>query len=410
MRVVVLSNRYLDRTGGAEAVAAVGIEGLEARGHHVSVITLPEAGPHRGFVRGRKSEGSLHRLTPDNLYHPRQAARWPLPLRAVWHLRDLFARRNQRHVAAILAEERPDVVLSHNLKGMGLRTALAVRSARVPHAHVLHDLQLSVPSGTLDLGRERRGEAAPWLRASYERGTRACLGSPALVLSPSRYLLDEHQRRGFFPQSQLEVLPLPRPVPTTLARPSGPAQVLFAGQLAPHKGVRVLLAAWRRHDRTAATLLLAGDGPLRAEVAAAATADPTIVCCGRLSGPELQARYAHTDIVVVPSTCYEGAGLSACEGQAHGAFVVASGLGGLPEYVAQGGGMLVTAGDADALAAALERAVAGVEDLRSRRAAIAAAAPGLTLTAYVDRLEAALYRIAGARPRAASDAHGSGDG
>lgn len=393
LRVVVLSNLYLDHTGGAEAVAHVGVEGLRTRGHAVSVVTLPEASDRTGYRRGRKSEPGVHRLTPNNLYHPRDAARWPAPLRALWHLRDLRARRNERHVAAILDEERPDAVVSHNLKGLGMRTVCAVRRAGVAHVHVLHDLQLCVPSGILVFGHEHTGDATPRVRAAYARRTRALFGTPALVVSPSRYVLDAHLQADFFLGSRVEVLPLPRAAVNEIEAPRGRARVLFAGQLAEHKGVRVLLAAWRRRTQRDAELHCAGDGTLRGEVEAAADTDPTITLHGKLPTARLGALYAAADIVVMPSLCYEAAGLVACEAQSYGAFVIASALGGLPEYVRQGAGTLVTPDDDDALARALDDAIAGVDTLRLRRPSIATAAPGLAPGAYCDRFETLLREL-----------------
>lgn len=389
LRIVVLCNRYLDRTGGAEEVAHIGVDGLRARGHSVSVVCLPETGSTAGFVRGRLSSAGLHRLTPHNLYHPRDAGRWPWPMRALWHLRDLDARRNADHVVDILRQERADLLLSHNLKGLGLRTAEAGRRTGVVHVHVLHDLQLCVPSGVLVQGREQAGDAAPRLRAWHARRARARFGSPALVVAPSQYLRDEHLRAGFFPDSRTEILPLPRHDPPAHAPPVGLPKVVFAGQLAAHKGLRVLLAAWRLRT-SAAELHVAGDGDLRHEVAAAAAHDDSIHALGHLPRDRLHALYAGADVVAVPSLCYEGGGLVACEAQAHGAFVIASALGGLPEYVQEGGGELVPAGDVQALARALAAASAQVVGLRARRGQIAARAPGLAVASYCQRLEGLL--------------------
>ncbi|MEZ5966289.1 MAG: glycosyltransferase [Planctomycetota bacterium] len=393
LRIVVVASRYLEDVGGAETVARVGVEGLRARGHRVDVVSLAAPGERSGFTDGRRSDASVHRLQPDNLYHPHDAARWPWLLRAAWHLRDLSSPRNARHVDAILREADADLMVSHNLKGLGLRVAEAPRRAGVPHVHVLHDLQLCVASGVLVHGRERRGDATPALRGFHARRARARLASPDLVLSPSRYLLSEHRAAGFFPHSRTEVLPLPRPAAAAGNVPPGPARVAFAGQLVAHKGVQVLLAAWRLRNANA-ELHIAGDGALREDVQAAAAADASITVHGRLRQTDLCALYARTDVVVVPSLCHEGANLVACEAQAHGAFVVASAVGGLPEYVSPDGGALVAPDDPPALAAAIAAACARVDRLRTQRGRIASQAPGLEAATYIDRFASLLEGLA----------------
>ena len=79
------------------------------------------------------------------------------------------------------------------------------------------------------------------------------------------------------------------------------AGIVYAGRLSDEKGVRVLIKAARR---ATFPLEIIGEGPLAAELAAAA---PDHV---RLRGPlpreEVRRRIASAEAVVVPSLCYEG--------------------------------------------------------------------------------------------------------
>jgi glycosyltransferase involved in cell wall biosynthesis len=81
---------------------------------------------------------------------------------------------------------------------------------------------------------------------------------------------------------------------------------LVAGRLVPAKGVRPLLAAWRELDpelRDAWTLLFLGDGPLRAEIeaAAAAGAPGEILCSGAVPAADMADFYVGADLLVFPS-------------------------------------------------------------------------------------------------------------
>ena len=73
---------------------------------------------------------------------------------------------------------------------------------------------------------------------------------------------------------------------------------------------------------------------------------------------DMPAAYAAADLVAVPSTVPETFGRTAVEAQAMRRPVIASALGGLTETVVEGEtGWLAPAGDADAWAQALARAV-----------------------------------------------------
>ncbi len=74
---------------------------------------------------------------------------------------------------------------------------------------------------------------------------------------------------------------------------------------------------------------------------------------------ELPARYAAADAFVFPSIWAEPFGIPVAEAMAAGLPVVATGVGGIPEIVADGEtGILVSPGDSDSLAEALETIVA----------------------------------------------------
>jgi glycosyltransferase involved in cell wall biosynthesis len=129
----------------------------------------------------------------------------------------------------------------------------------------------------------------------------------------------------------------------------GDFQILFAGRLAPEKGVDVLADAAAGEG----TLVLAGEGPLRPAGA---------IVLGRRGPVDLRNLYAGSDVVVVPSVptrdFLEPWGLIVNEAFHQGVPVIATDAVG----AAAGGlvrnertGLVVGAGDATALRAALHR-------------------------------------------------------
>jgi glycosyltransferase involved in cell wall biosynthesis len=173
-----------------------------------------------------------------------------------------------------------------------------------------------------------------------------------------------------------------------------PFQILFAGRLEGEKGLAVLLQAWRASGLSApeGALVLCGDGPIRARAAAAGA-----LVLGRRDSPELRNSYAGSDVVVVPSVptrdFLEPWGLVVNEAFHQGVPVIATdavgaAAGGLVQH--EGTGLVVPAGDAQALAAAIVR----LHDDAPLRARLGAAAheavAAYTQDAWADGMSRAL--------------------
>lgn len=153
-----------------------------------------------------------------------------------------------------------------------------------------------------------------------------------------------------------------------------------ARRLVPRTGVDTLLAAWIRvsdafasTDQPVIRLLIAGEGPCRAELEAAARpARDTIRFLGPVPDEQLVALYRAADVSVVPSNDLEGFGLVVAESLACGTPVVVTDVGGLPGAVAGLGGggddLVVPPGDAAALAERLLGALDGRRPLPDRDA------------------------------------------
>jgi glycosyltransferase involved in cell wall biosynthesis len=141
----------------------------------------------------------------------------------------------------------------------------------------------------------------------------------------------------------------------------------FLGSLNASKGLETLIAASSTlGGKLAARVAVAGDGPLRNELAAAAErTDLTIAVLGRISTSDAPAFLAAVDVLAVPSYD-EGLPRVVLEAMAMRVPVVASKVGGIPEAVQDGRtGLLVPPGDQGALATALERVLSD-EALASR--------------------------------------------
>lgn len=349
MKIGIVTNLYPPHArGGAENVIVRTVGQFLAMGHDVFVITGQPKAYGKHITLDRSSTERVYRFFPRNLYFTLDDYKYPKLFRLFWHLIDAFDWHSANYVRKIIQEERPDVVITHNLKGIGLNIPKVIRSEGVPHVHVLHDLQLLYPSGLLIAGKERRPFWVNFAYRAYQRLCRSKIGNPDLVISPSEYLRTAYRETGFFAASQVQILRNPRPTqaePRPLQRADGPLRLLFVGQLTDHKGVRFLLDTYRQLTQPR-QLLIVGDGPLRSYVESAVQSDKSIRYFGYMPPGELSKFFAVVDTMVVPSLCYENSPTVIYEALSSGLPVIASRIGGVGELITEGlSGYLFAPGD-----------------------------------------------------------------
>lgn len=135
---------------------------------------------------------------------------------------------------------------------------------------------------------------------------------------------------------------------------TGSPTFLYLGRLVGFKGVDVLINAFRvvRSKATDASLLIAGDGPMRSELEALATGIGGVTFLGAYDPSRLSQLCVASDVFVLPSTL-EPWGVVVMEAQAAGLPVIVSDRVGCSVDLVLDGetGWLFPAGDPDRLAA-----------------------------------------------------------
>lgn len=333
MKIAVLTNDYApDARGGAGVIAEIQVRELQRLGHEV-----------RAFVSAPALEG-------------RSAM-----FRLAFHLKDLKKRST---LVDEIVSWKPDILLTHNLTGCGFGTPRAIKRAGIPWVHVLHDVQLIDPSGQIVGGNLSAILHAPW-RLLWSRLRRAALGHPAVVVSPTDWLLSFHRRHGFFWSSKSEVIPNPMASPQSDGGPREP-DILFVGRVDRDKGIDVLVGAWREMGENRPRLHVVGDGTRRFGLASAHDAGMTIY------GPQAHGTVARMmrehAVVAVPSLVLENQPTVILEALAADCRVVASDVGGIPETL-DGAGWIVPAGDVAAWSRALRDAIDNTGDAAARKQA-----------------------------------------
>lgn len=393
MKIGIVTNLYPPYfRGGAENVIVRTVAELLSQGHDVFIIAgAPKSVAGRGAVLDRSSTERVYRFYPRNIYFTLDDHKYPWPVRLLWHVIDGLCRSSLNILEGILRAEDPDVIITHNLKGMGLCIPQLIRGVDKPHIHVVHDLQLLIPSGLMLFGKEQRNIIARFADVLYARFCHRRFGSPDVVIFPSQYLATMYGAAGFFPKSHCVMLPNPAPDYKNVAksgRSEGVLRLLFLGQLESHKGLVFLLEALRKYTGEV-RLLIAGDGTLRSYVEDCAKEDKRLTYLGYMSREDIPRVISSVDAIVVPSLCYENSPTVIYESLQTGIPVLAARIGGVGELITEGEtGFLFSPNDEQDLLRVIEKMNSHKDDFAQHRERMRAAVAPYALQAYVQKLSA----------------------
>ncbi len=268
---------------------------------------------------------------------------------------------------------RPDVLYAHFLVPSGLIAALIPGTPLVVTAH----------------GRDVRNVGAiPGVAAA----TRFVVRRAVAVVCVSEYLRRELETKLPEARGRTEVVSsgVDRERFDVTPPPDGPPRFLCVGSLDERKNVVRLADAFARLGE--GTLSFAGDGPLRVEL----EGRDRVRLLGRVPHDEVPHLLAESHVLAQPSLI-EPLGQALLEAMACGRSVVATRVGGPPEFVPPGAGVLVDPLDVDGLSRALAEAARLPRPNEAAREASAAH----DVLRQAERIEAILSRAAAARdPRA----------
>ncbi|MGC5310065.1 glycosyltransferase family 4 protein [Micromonospora zamorensis] len=349
LRVLMLSWEYPPVLVGGlgRHVHALSVA-LAAAGHEVTVVT-------------RHSEGAPLEEYADGvriLRAPEDPVAFPLATGSLLAWTMAFNHTLTRTALRATEAGSYDVIHAHDW--LVAHTAMTLRD------HL--DLPLVTTIHATEAGRHQG-----WLPEEMNRtihGVEHWLsGSSIRVITCSEYMRDQVTALFDVPTAQVDVVPngvddrawraRPRAVASARARFAGDGPLVgYAGRLVYEKGVQHLVHAVPRlrERHPGLRVVIAGDGPYRAELEAEArrlALSSTVRFTGFLDSTQLPAMLGATDATVVPSL-YEPFGMVALEAAAAGAPLAVARTGGLAEIVEPGvTGVTFPHSDPDALAGAV---------------------------------------------------------
>lgn len=313
--ICVFSALYLPSMGGVERFTDSLAAELAAEGHSVIVVTNNTHGLSDSEVLDNGVE--VIRLPCKNLIN----GRYPVPIKNPRY-RGLMADLESRQVDGVLVNTR---FYLHSLIGVRFAESKGLRAVVLDHGSAY----LTLGSKPLDLAIERYEDGiTAWLKRrdvdfygiskkSVEWlshfGIRAKgVISNAIDVEAYRAQASGRQFRKEFDIDQSTLL------------------VSFVGRLVVEKGVRPLLEAMRRLQGEDIRLVVAGEGPLRAEIEACGLSNVCLL--GRLDGPDVAALLMDSDVLCLP-TRSEGFATTLLEAAACGTPSLVPDVGGAKELI-----------------------------------------------------------------------------
>lgn len=321
MRILLISARYLPHRGGLESVVHHLARKFCQQGHQVMIVTsrYPRTLSAVEEIDGVQVK-RLYFLLPDWRYL--RALRFDLWLAGLWYY--FYTERSLR---VIIDEFRPDIINNHYLNETAEFTgrSLAGNFPAVPWVISLHGGDVD---GEPLFGRTNRERFSRLSRQA--NGLTACsnfLAAQAQILEPALQGQITVVHNGVETQRFADAKPCPANYPYIFA----------VGQLVTHKGFDLLIEAFAQvaGKYPKVQLRIAGDGAQRTELETLIRQKDLVQrvqLLGKVDEFMVASLMAGCAFVVMPSR-REPFGIVALEGMAAGKPVLASPVGGLPEFL-----------------------------------------------------------------------------
>ncbi|WP_334097905.1 glycosyltransferase family 4 protein, partial [Methanobacterium formicicum] len=305
MKICLISNLYPPNVlGGAEVSVKKVSEELVKKGHEVIVITTPFSENDVEIINGVK----IYQVKPLNLYeiyhHPNQS----MLLKPLWHIIDLWNPYDERIIKNILKTENPDIVHIHNFKGLSLSSFAPAKSLKIPLVFTAHDYSLvCMRANLLNSSGEICKNPSALCKIYNQIQKHLAKNKVDLLISPSQFVINKLKSNGLFKDVKSKKIPLGIELKDNekFEKDYSQTNILYVGNLGEHKGVHILLKAFRKIENMNIRLDIVGKGLCSEKLKSMSENDNRIKFHDFLEGKELIKMYQQANLTVVPSIWYD---------------------------------------------------------------------------------------------------------
>lgn len=388
MKICLINNLYYPYSrGGAEQIVKNITDEFKKQNHQIFIIST------KPYFGNRISEIGFRIYYLKSLYY--NLNKIPKFLRLFWHITDVFDIRNYFKIKKILKKENPNLVITHNLKGIGYLTTLAIKKSKIKYFHTIHDVQLAIPSGLLIKGEEKKWKNKNFFVKLYTAINKKLFKYPDLIISPSDWLLNFYTKKEFFQDTKKKVIK--NPLPQNFIKqnkifqknPNKDFTFLYVGQIEVHKGILFLINIFNKLQLKfpKCKLIIIGLGSKLETVKKLTKNNSKIIIKGKIPNNELHIFYRQADILIMPSLCYENSPSVISESFACGLPVLASKIGGATELIREGeNGYAFISGDEKSLTKKMEYCIRNKNKIHQLRKKALETASTLSVEKYISNL------------------------
>jgi glycosyltransferase involved in cell wall biosynthesis len=394
MKICLISNLYPPNVlGGAEVSVKKVSEELVKKGHEVIVITTPFSENDVEIINGVK----IYQVKPLNLYeiyhHPNQS----MLLKPLWHIIDLWNPYDERIIENILKTENPDVVHIHNFKGLSLSSFAPAKSLKIPLVFTAHDYSLvCMRANLLNSSGEICKNPSALCKIYNQIQKHLAKNKVDLLISPSQFVINKLKSNGLFKDVKSKKIPLGIELKDNekFEKDYSQTNILYVGNLGEHKGVHILLKAFRKIENMNIRLDIVGKGLCSEKLKSMSENDNRIKFHDFLEGKELIKMYQQANLTVVPSIWYDNSPMVIYESFSCRTPVIGSKIGGIPELIEDGfNGYLFEAGNVNELQKLLENLIDSPETLKKLEQGTYESVQRYTMDNHIKQLETEYQKL-----------------
>ncbi|MDD6285694.1 MAG: glycosyltransferase family 4 protein [Methanobacteriaceae archaeon] len=333
MKICYITNLYPPTVlGGAEIVVEKTALEMVKKGHKVIVITTsPDYEEH--FIKHENIR--IYQINTTKLYPVYRQTEVSGIKKPLWHIYDLWNNDTLNRIEKILQDTDTDIIHINNYKGLSLSCFKAGKDLGIPVVFESHDFSLICPRANLIRGNNTLCKKRNLICDIYVDKQRKLLSDNVdLLISPSHFMIEKFKENQFFNNTRCVKIPLGVEYTNhKSAKTYDIIDITYIGTLGKHKGVHTLINAFKEIPNSNIRLHIIGKGYDEEEFKQRAQNDKRIIFHGFVDNNSITEYYDSSNIVIIPSICYDNSPLVIYESFSTGTPVIGSDIGGIPELI-----------------------------------------------------------------------------